>query len=270
MPSSQSDKAPPRQNLLDAAVQHALAAGIGDLRAEPVDAGLGLDERSDPRRAPPTLRREPDRLLHDPFAVAVTGRARIDADAVVLRHRRERRLDPVGARDDHRGHPIDPPPLRRATQTLEDLVDADDQMGLIGRLGEPAPEPTRVRQRPDQHIGLVAPRRVGQLEPVPLDLLPSGVLDVHMGPAVRRLAGFAVRAQLPVPKLAGERLIRPVEPERGDFIEQRRRPHVRVIGEPLAHVGLEPIEWVLTSTLPHPGSRSPDRYDRTVLRSRPT
>lgn len=45
MPSSQSDKAPPRQNLLDAAVQHALAAGIGDLSLRELASAIGTSHR---------------------------------------------------------------------------------------------------------------------------------------------------------------------------------------------------------------------------------
>ena len=46
-------------------------------------------------------------------------------------------------------------------------------------LAEHAPETARVRQRADQHERRLAPRGVMQLEPVPLDLLPGRVLDLH-------------------------------------------------------------------------------------------
>jgi hypothetical protein len=44
-------------------------------------------------------------------------------------------------------------------------------MGLVFGLGEDAPELARARQRPHQKMGVTAPRGLGQLVPVPLDLL---------------------------------------------------------------------------------------------------
>jgi hypothetical protein len=44
---------------------------------------------------------------------------------------------------------------------------------------------------------------------------------------------------------AGEARIRPVEAQRDDLVEQHRRPHVRVIEQPLTQVADERAERVL-------------------------
>src|SRR5690606_27886796 len=48
-----------------------------------------------------------------------------------------------------------------------------------------------------------------------------------------------------VADLTGERRIGPRIAERHDFVEQHRRPHVRILGQPLTDVGLEPVERIL-------------------------
>jgi hypothetical protein len=53
-----------------------------------------------------------------------------------------------------------------------------------------------------------------------------------------------MRPQVPVAQLASEGLVATVEPESDQLLEQRRRPHVRVVREPLTHVRLEPVEHV--------------------------
>jgi hypothetical protein len=59
------------------------------------------------------------------------------------------------------------------------------------------------------------------------------MLDIHAGSPVRRLARLTVPTQRPVPKLTGERLIRPLVAECGDLGPQHRRRQMRIIGEPL-------------------------------------
>src|SRR5690606_12379144 len=112
-------------------------AGISDTDTEPVEAHLRLLQRRDASRAPPPLRHVLDRRLDDTLAVPVPRRARINPDAVVLRHWRERPLDPVSALHDHRRHPIHPPSLRRPAEPAEYLVDPDHEMGLVVRVGQP-------------------------------------------------------------------------------------------------------------------------------------
>ena len=62
-----------------------------------------------------------------------------------------------------------------------------------------------------------------------------------------------MRTQTPVADLASERRIRPAIPERGDLVEQRRRPHMRVLREPLADIRLEPVEHVDLGLGPNAG-----------------
>lgn len=233
-------------------------AGIRGLFAEPVETGLGVGGGGDRRGAPPPLGSEVDVLLHHTFAVAVAGRARIDDRAVVLRHRDEAGLDPVGARHDHRGHPIDPPPVRGAAQAFEHAVHPVDQVRLVHRVRQPAPEPARVRQGAHQQMGgaTVEPRRARQIHPVPLDLHTGRVIDDRVGPPVRRVARLAMRAQSPVAQMPREGLVTAVVAQRHDLVEQRRRPHVRVIDEALTHIGLEPVERVRTRRDPHPRRRA--------------
>jgi hypothetical protein len=164
----------------------AAATLVGDLDAEPVQRRLCLGHRADASGAPPRLGEVVDRLLDDAFAVAVPWRTRINPDAVMLRHRHEAALHLVRARADDRGHAVDPPPSRRTTQAGQDLVQPDDEVGLVVGLGEPASHPIRVRQRTDEDVRLRMPRGVVELEPVPLDLLAGGMLDVDVGSSVAR------------------------------------------------------------------------------------
>ena len=217
-----------------------------------IERRLGLGRRGDAGGPPPRLGQVVDRLLHDTLAVPVTGRARVHAHAVVLRDRREAPLDLAGLWVDDRGHAVDPPTPRRAAEPAQDLVDTHDEMGLVIGVGEPASELARTRQGADEHERLGAPRGLDQLEPVPLDLLPGRVLDVHVGPPVRRRARLTVRPQLAVTDLAGEGLVAPLEPERDDLVEQHRGPHMRIVSQALAHVGLEPVEPVRLGLGPHP------------------
>jgi hypothetical protein len=224
---------------------------VGDVDTPAVQRRLRFGRGGDLGGAPPRLGEVVDRLLHHAFAVAVAWRARIHGDAVVLGHRGERTLHLIGAGLDHRGHPIDPPALRRPTEPDQHLVDGDDQMTLIVGLGEPAATAIRMGQGADEHERLAAPRRVIELQPVPLDLLTRRVVDVHMSPPVRRGARFTMRAQLAVAQLAGERRIRLGVAERHHLGEQHRRPHVHVVAQPLTDIGLEPGEHVRPSLRPH-------------------
>ena len=68
------------------------------------------------------------------------------------------------------------------------------------------------------------------------------MLDLDRGPPPDPRARLAVRAQLAGSQPPSERRIGPLEAECLDLVEQRRRPHVRVIGETLAEVWHELIE----------------------------
>ena len=97
------------------------------------------------------------------------------------------------------------------------------------------------------------PGRVRQLHPVPLHLLTRRVLDHRVVPAHRGLAGLAVRAQPVRAQPSGERWIGPVEPQPLRLVEQRGRPHMRVVTQPLRQVGRERVERVLTAARALPG-----------------
>jgi hypothetical protein len=73
----------------------------------------------------------------------------------------------------------------------------------------------------------------------------------------------------PHPQLPGE-WTGPGASGSGDFIEGGVPPRVRVVDKPLAHLGLECVEWsAMTARLRKPGSCCPFRYAPTALRSRP-
>ena len=101
---------------------------------------------------------------------------------------------PVFGFDDRR-HAVDPPAPGVAAEAAQHAVHRLDQMGLVLGLGEDAPELARARQRAHQQMGVVAPGGLGQLDPVPLDLLARRVLDLDGGPALDAVARLAVRAQ---------------------------------------------------------------------------
>jgi hypothetical protein len=69
----------------------------------------------------------------------------------------------------------------------------------------------------------------------------------------RRPARLTRRAQPAHPDLAGQRRIRLVEPERDEFVVQRRRPQVRILTQPFAGVVDEPVEAVVARRCPHAG-----------------
>ena len=213
------------------------AAKVTNVHSEVVEGHLCGLEAVDAGGAPPTLGDELDRCLNDAFAVPVPRWARVNTGAVMLRHRDEGTLHPSRAGDDHRGHPINTPPFRGATQPAQDLVDPDDQMSLIIGVRAPRPELPRMGQCADEDVELRAPRGVAQLEPVPLDLFTRRMVNVDMGAAFRRRARLSMRTQIPGPYRTSERRIGTFEPQLCDLDEQNGRPHMRVIGEPLTDVG---------------------------------
>jgi hypothetical protein len=186
-----------------------------------------------------------------------------------------------------RGHPVEAPTLGEPAEAGGDLVQPLDQMGLVLALGDPGPPPARVRQHPEQQMRgtITAPRRrrIGQLYPIPLGLLAGRVLDHRPVLVPVRRARRAPRPQLVAADRGGERLIRPRKAQAGHLVEQRRRPQMRIIIEPLPairqEVGhrLRPSRLALTR---HPFAvqirpdrlavmteMSGDRADRPPLRS---
>ena len=185
--------------------------------------------------APPALRRGVVGLLHHALAVAVARRAEIDPDRVVLRGVGERRRQGSGRRGADRGHPVEPPSPRETAELARDPVQGLDQVREVLGVREHRPPPPRVRQRPHQQMRFASqpprPRRVRQLDPVPLGLLPGRVGDDRGVAALRGLTRLAVRPQPMPPDRRGQRRIRPGEPQPDELVVQRRGPQVRVLAQ---------------------------------------
>ena len=164
------------------------------------------------------------------------GRAYVNTDRVVAGDRPEGHLQAPGLRLGDRGHPIKAPPPGQPAQPARHRVQALHQMRLIGRLGQPAAPAARVRQCPDQHIGRLAPapprRWIGQFQPVPLGFITRRVLDRRTIGAAGLLARRAHRAQRALTDRPGERRIRSAVAQRGDLVEQRGGPQVRISRQP--------------------------------------
>ena len=75
------------------------------------------------------------------------------------------------------------------------------------------------------------------LEPVPLDLFASGMVDLDRLSTLYPRARLAVRAQAGQADLAGEAHIRAAVTEDDDLVVERRGPQVRVVGKARRDVG---------------------------------
>lgn len=82
-------------------------------------------------------------------------------------------------------------------------------------------------------------RRLRKQQPVPLGLLTRRVRDDRPIQALGRGARLAPWPQLVPAHRRGERLIRAGVAQRGDLVEQRGQPQVRVVGQPLPAVADE-------------------------------
>jgi hypothetical protein len=109
-------------------------------------------------------------------------------------------------------------------------------VGLVGGLGQHAPDPSGVRQAAKQHVRGATPRRPAALEPVPLQLRTRWVVDLDRGPAAHPCARLAVWAQLVGAQLAGEAHIAQAVAEPAHLVVQGAGPDVRVVGEPSGQV----------------------------------
>ena len=117
-------------------------------------------------------------------------------------------------------------------------------MGLVFGLGEHAAELPRARKRAEQQMGVVVPGSLGQLVPVPLDLLAGRVLDLDGGPSLHPGTRLAVRAQRMSTKTPSEARIGELEPKRTDLVIEGRGPHMRVLAQALTEVGHELLERI--------------------------
>jgi len=99
-----------------------------------------------------------------------------------------------------------------------------------------------VRQRADEHVRLLAPRRVADLQPVELQLLAREVLQPDRDLHAAGTAAPTRRTQRQTADLANQRRIRTVEPETDQLLEQHAAEHVRVVLEPGLQIRAERLQ----------------------------
>ena len=126
-------------------------------------------------------------------------------------------------------------------------------MGLVHGLGQDPRVRPEWAKVPSRTYAVAAPRGVAALEPVPLDLLAGGVVDLDALPALDPGARLAVRAQAGQAQLAGEARIRAGVAEGHHLVEQRRGPQVGVVDEAGGHVGGERLQRVGPGRAPDAG-----------------
>ena len=238
------------------------SAALVQPHAQPVQAGLGLgDGDLVAEGAPPALRRGVVGLLHHALAVAMPGGAQVDPDAVVLGDPGQRRGQPPAGGLADRGHAVKPPASGQPAQPAGHPVQPVDQVReILGLQQHPAPA-ARAGQRPHQQVRLAVTTppggRVGQLQPVPLRLMPQRVGDHRVLTAARRCTRLAVRPQLPGPQRPGERRIGASIAQLAHLVVQGRGPQVRVALQPQPAVVGERLERVGLAAHPHPGGTLP-------------
>jgi hypothetical protein len=79
--------------------------------------------------------------------------------------------------------------------------------------------------------GRPSPAGLAPLEPVPVDLVARGVLDLDRVPAGHARAGLAMGPQPGLAQLAGEGRVAAAIAELDHLVIRRARPHVWVIGD---------------------------------------
>ena len=99
-----------------------------------------------------------------------------------------------------------------------------------------------MRQRPDQHMRRLAPRRLRKLEPIELQLLARLVLELDREPVAAALTDLADRPQPEPTQLPRQGRVRPLEPERAQLAQQHRRVQMRIVSKPLSDVAAERLQ----------------------------
>ena len=212
--------------------QAAARASVGDRDSPAIEVRLGLAERRDGRCSPPRSGDVLDRLLNDALALRPARRANPHLDAVVLGGLRERTAPPgrYAAGVAHRSDGDRRCPGQRPHHGT--AIDRLDEMRERHALADHRPAAPGEGQRSDQDVRRFAPRRLAQLQPIPLNLITGLVLklDGHAVPAGP--TRLATRAQPEQPQLTHERHIRTIEPELDDLPVKDRPVDVCVIDEP--------------------------------------
>ena len=112
-------------------------------------------------------------------------------------------------------------------------------------------------QRAEEHVGRCSPRCVAPFEPVPLDLLAGGMVDLDGVSALHPPTRLAVRAQTTDPDLADEARVAERVAEGDDLVIERTGPDVAVVGEPKPDVVLDHRQRVGCRAPAHPGLALP-------------
>src|SRR3989442_4856108 len=182
-------------------------AGVAGLGAEALVVTLGLLGGLDRGRTPPALSAVVVVFLDLPLSPRPVRRADVDGYAVVPGESGEPG-EQVAGLDVHRGrHAVDAPAPGGAAELAQNLVHGLGQVGLLLALGERAPELGRVGKGGLEQVSLASPGSVGQLHPVPLELLARLVLDLGRDPAVGTGAVRTDRPQRAAPQLSREALV---------------------------------------------------------------
>ena len=143
---------------------------------------------------------------------------------------------------DERCHPIGPPRAGGAAQPAQHPVQRPGQVRKALTLAKDATQLPRVRQRTDQHMRLHTPQRLGQLQPVQLQLLARLVLEPDRALHPTGLAALAHRPQPQLADLTHQRGIGAIEPQPDQLLIQRRRQRVRVVVEPRLQIRPERLQ----------------------------
>ncbi len=133
-------------------------------------------------------------------------------------------------------HARDVPPRRRSTPSIASIRCAKLMPSLITARQRPE------NDRPDEHIGRLAPRRLRELQPVPLDLLARLMSKLDRDAVPAGPARLAARAQPEQPQLPHERHVGALEPELDDLAIEHRPVDVRVIDQSRCQVVAERLK----------------------------
>src|SRR5438128_2991673 len=219
-------------------------AGVASLDAEALVIALGLLGGLHRGRTPPALSAVVVVFLDLPLSTRPVGRADVDRHPIVAGQGGEP-WQQVAGLDVHRGrHPVDAPAPGGAAEQAQNPVHCLGQVGLVLALSEGAAELGRVGEGGLKQVRLASPGSLGQLQPVPLDLLPRLVLDLGRDPAVSTRAVWADRPQRALPDLSCEALVAAPVAELVDLAVKHRGPDVGVVTEPDSDVPLDAGEGV--------------------------